>query len=785
MSVVAKITLVGFLIVSAVFPAVGQSVTMSGYVKEASSGEPLVGAVVFTEDLSAGVSANEYGFYSLQIERKEQVIKCSYAGYDTAEAKINPKASLKYDFSLDEDHEMLEAAGVFSRSKREQLTLPQLGKETLSGDLVRSLPALMGEADVIRVIQMMPGVQTPSEGSTGFSVRGGGIDQNLVLMDGAPLYNSGHFLGFVSMFNGDVVKNVQLYKGDFPANFGGRLSSVLDVSTRDGNNSRFRGNLSIGLITSKLSVEGPIVKDKLSFSLAGRRTYVDLFFPLFGEKIPKNSEMFFYDLNAKLSWVAGPKDRVYLSAFSGRDIFGMSMEGFDLDLMRFSFANNVQTLHWSHEFSPKVFFNATLYNSRYNADLDGTMTNTSFNYLTAIRETGLRTGITWYINPNNTVKAGFDAAYYRMDPGDITPSGDQSIIQAMHMPQGYGIMPTLYAQNEQKIGKLTLRYGFRLSSFSTLGEADQRYYDPTTHELTKTVHFDKWKPIKTYVGFEPRISGSFPIDPDLSLKAAYSRSFQYIQQVPVSISGSPVDAWFMASPNIEPQCSDQFSVGLNALFANQALELSLEAFYKNNKNTMDFKENAGVVIDNPEREKLLRFGTSYSYGTEVMLRYDLNRFSGWLSYTWSRAIYDIPELNGGKPYRSPLNHEHSVNFVMSYEFSRQLSASVDWVFYSGAPTTFPNGRFVYGGAYASIYSSRNEESLPNYHRMDLSLTWKSKRRALEKRWGSEWNFSIYNVYARHNAWSMSFLYNHMEDRPQAMKVFLFTIIPSVSYNVYF
>lgn len=785
MSAVVKITLVVFLAVSAVFQAAGQTVTLSGYVKEASSGEPLVGAVVFTEDLSAGVSANEDGFYSLQIERKEQVIKCSYAGYYTAEAKINPKASLKYDFSLDEDHEMLEAAGVFSKSKREQLTLPQLGKETLSGDLVRSLPALMGEADVIRVIQMMPGVQTPSEGSTGFSVRGGGIDQNLVLMDGAPLYNSGHFLGFVSMFNGDVVKNVQLYKGDFPANFGGRLSSVLDVSTRDGNNSRFRGNLSIGLITSKLSVEGPIVKDKLSFSLAGRRTYVDLFFPLFGEKIPKNSEMFFYDLNAKLSWVAGPKDRVYLSAFSGRDIFGMSMEGFDLDLMRFSFANNVQTLHWSHEFSPKVFFNATLYNSRYNADLDGTMTNTSFNYLTAIRETGLRTGITWYINPNNTVKAGVDAAYYRMDPGDITPSGDQSIIQAMHMPHSYGIMPTLYAQNEQKIGRLTLRYGFRLSSFSTLGEADQRYYDPETHELTKTVHFDKWKPIKTYVGFEPRISGSFSIDPDLSLKAAYSRSYQYIQQVPVSISGSPVDAWFMASPNIEPQRSDQFSAGLNALFANQALELSLEAFYKNNKNTMDFKENAGVVIDNPEREKLLRFGTSYSFGTEVMLRYDFDRFSGWLSYTWSRAIYDIPELNGGKPYRSPLNHEHSVNFVMSYEFSRQVSASVDWIFYSGTPTTFPNGRFVYGGVYASIYSSRNEESLPNYHRMDLSLTWKSKRKVLEKRWGSEWNFSIYNVYARHNAWSMSFLYNHVEGRPEAMKVYLFTIIPSVSYNVYF
>ncbi len=780
-----KIAFVLLSMLTVVMPAAAQKAVLSGYVKEASSGEPLIGAVVFTEDLSVGVATNNYGFYSLQIDSKEQVIKCAYAGYLTAEVKINPKTSLKYDFALEEDHVMLEAARVFSKSKREQLTLPQLGKESVTGDLIRKLPALMGEADVIRVIQMMPGVQTPSEGSTGFSVRGGGIDQNLVLMDGAPLYNSGHFLGFMSMFNGDVVKNAQLYKGDFPANFGGRLSSVLDVSTRDGNNSEFKGDFSIGLITSKLAVEGPIVKDKLSFMLAGRRTYMDLFFPLFGNKIPKNTQMYFYDLNGKISWVASPKDRIYLSAFSGKDVFGMSMEDFDLSLMKFSFANHTQTLHWSHEFSPKVFFNTSLYNSRYNAGLDCDMTSTSFNYLTAIGETGLKAGITWYINPQNTVKAGIQAAYYRMDPGDVTPSDEESIVQALHMPQSQSVMPSVYMQNEQKIGKLTLRYGFRLSSFTSLGEADQHYYNPRTHEKDKTVHFDKGKPIKTDIGFEPRISGSLSVSPDFSLKAAYSRSFQYIQQVPISISGSPVDAWFMASPNIEPQCSDQFSAGLNALFANQALELSAEAFYKNNKHTMDFTENPGFVFDDAEREKLLRFGKSYSFGTELMLRYDFDRFGGWVSYTWSRAIYDIPELNGGKPYRSPLNHEHSVNFVLSYDFTRRVSASADWVFYSGAPTTFPNGRFVYGGSYASIYPSRNEDSLPDYHRMDLSLTLKSKRRAEGKPWGSEWNFSFYNAYSRHNAWSLAFLYSKKEERPLAMKVYLFTIIPSISYNVYF
>ena len=779
--------LVVFLLVlfGGLFPAAAQKVVMSGYVKEASSGEPLIGAVVFTEDKSVGVSTNSYGYYSLQIEKKEQVIKCSYSGYITAETRVNPKESFKYDFGLEEDHEVLEASKVFSSSKREQLTIPQLGKESVSAEVIKKIPALMGEADIIRVIQMMPGVQTPSEGSTGFSVRGGGIDQNLILMDGAPLYNSGHFLGFLSMFNGDAVKNAYLYKGDFPASFGGRLSSVLEVSTRDGNNRKFEGNASIGLITSRAAVEGPIIKNKLSFMLAGRRTYMDAFFPLFGEKIPKNTRMYFYDINGKISWIAGPNDRVYLSAFRGRDVFGMSMEEFDLNNMRFNFANNTQTLHWNHVFSPKVFYNFSLYNSRFDDGFYGDLSSAAWDYTAVIRESGVKNGITWYINPSNTFQAGINLAYYRLDQGDVVPIGEESIVQALHLPRSYGLHPSLYVQNEQKIGKLTMRYGFRVASFSSLGEADQKYYDPLTHELTHTKHFDSLEPIKTYFGIEPRLSGSLSLSDDLSLKAAYSRSFQYIQQVPISISGSPIDAWFISSPNIRPQLSDQFSAGVNALFLNQALEVSAEAFYKHNENTMDFKENPGFVFDDAEREGLLRFGKSYSYGTEVMLKYEFDRLSGWLAYTWSKAIFDIPELNGGKPYRSPLNHEHSVNFVMSYDISKRVALSTDWVFYSGAPTTYPTGRFSYGGSYSSIYSFRNEDSMPPYHRMDLSITFKSRRRAAGLPGGSEWNLSVYNAYSRHNAWSLAFMYNREEDEPQALKVYLFTIVPSISYNVYF
>ena len=643
----------------------------------------------------------------------------------------------------------------------------------------------MGESDIIRVIQMMPGVQTPSEGSTGFSVRGGGIDQNLILIDGAPVYNCGHFLGFLSMFNSDAIRGAELYKGDFPAQYGGRISSVLDINTKDGNYHQWGGNASIGLITSKVFVEGPIVPEKLSFMASARSTYLDIFFPLLGDNLPDGTKMFFYDLNAKLSWIAGEKDRVYLSAFSGRDIFALSMDEFDMGKMQFGFSNNTQSLRWNHVYGPALTSDVTLYNSLYRNTLGGDISEASFDYIQGIRESGLKAGWTWYLNQKNTIQAGVGLAYFSIAPGECTPTGETTVVNNVKMAESFAVQPSVYIQNEQKLGPLTMRYGLRYSSFSSLGGTEQRYFDPLTHELTDVVEWKKGKVIKTYAGFEPRASASLTLNDDLSIKGAYSRSYQFLQQARVSITGSPVDTWFTASPNTKPQTSDQFSLGINSLFAGQALELSLEGFYKKSHNAIDFVENAGIVIDNEDREGLLRTGEGWSYGAELMLKYDFTKWNGWLAYTWSKAYYHIPELNDGRKYRSPLNHEHSVNFVLTYDFSKRWSASGEWVFYSGAPTTYPVGRYLYQGKWIPLYSARNEDSLPDYHRMDLSLTYRTKGRAQGKRFSGEWNLSLYNAYSRHNAWSIAFNYNLKEDSAETLKVYLFTIIPSISYNITF
>ena len=758
---------------------------VSGYVRDAETGEPLAQAVIFLEDKSTGVAADGLGFYSLSASVGRHTVYCSYFGYVTEKVVVDFGKSVNLDFNLELDQNELDAATVFSRSKRDEIKLPQMGLERVDAQLVNKMPALMGEADIIRVIQMMPGVQAPSEGSTGFSVRGGGIDQNLILVDGAPVYNCGHFLGFLSMFNGDAVRGADLYKGDFPASYGGRLSSVLDISIKDGNNRVFGGNASIGLLTSKLFLEGPIIPGKLSFMLAGRRTYLDLFFPLLKGRIPDKTKMYFYDFNGKISWIAGENDRVYFSAFSGKDVFGFSMEEFQLGEMVFGFANHTQSLRWNHVHSPKLTSDILLYNSLYRNDISTQMENADFDTRQEISERGVKGTWTWYMNANNTLKGGFQAAWFSVIPGDTTPRNDESVIQAVKIPGNYGLQPSIFAQNEQKIDKLTLRYGLRLTSFMSCGPTEQKYFDPETHELTRTEEIDRIQLISTHFGLEPRVSASFALTDALSFKGSWARTSQFLQQARISITGSPLDAWFTVSPNVKPQRSNQFSLGVNALLFKEALQVSLEGFYKGNRNTMDFADNPGLVMADPDREGLLRFGTSQSYGTELMIKLDLARWSGWLAYTWSKAWYNIPELNNGNPYPSPLNHEHAVNFVLSYDFTKQWSASTEWVFYSGAPTTYPVGRYNFMGKWIPVYSSRNEDRLPDYHRMDLSVTYRTPRRVAGKRGSAEWNLSLYNAYSRHNAWSIAFNYNLEEKKAETYKLYLFTIIPSISCNIKF
>ena len=757
----------------------GRKYTVSGHVKDAGTGEMMIGAVVNPAGSTVGAVTNAYGFYSLQLQEGEYDLSCSSLGYDADTLRIVLKGNLRQDFSLNESALTLEGSKVTATSKREKLLRPETSIVNLSGDFIKKVPVLFGETDIIKVIQLMPGVQAPSEGSTGFSVRGGGVDQNLVLMDEAPVFNAGHFMGFFSVFNNDAVKTGDLYKGDISAKYGGRLSSLLDVHTIDGNMQEFGGSLSVGLISSKALLEGPIVKDKASFMVAARRTYIDMFFPLF--EVLKNDRLYFYDVNAKANWIINDNNRLYLSVFRGKDVFAMSnSELTDLDL-DMGFANNTQSLRWNHIFSPKLFSNFTLLNSFYDFITMLEYSATDVDMGSNLHNQGFKADFNWFANGSNTVSFGFQGNRYVISPAEFRPRSE-GIFSEYTYPLTTALAPDFYLQNEQKIGpKVTLRYGVRLSNFATVGERVQRYYNEA-HTLDHTEEFAKGETVKAWHALEPRFSSSFSITPSMSVKAAYSRNVQYIQQAVYSISGSPLDIWFSASPNIKPQVSDQYTLGFFKNFLDDAIETSVELFYKDNRNTIDFKDHPNVIM-NEDMEAEIRTGSSFARGAEFMVKYEKGKFDGWVSYTLSQARYKIPEINGGKPYDSPMNHKHSVSVVGTYRFGKRLSASADWVYYSGAPTTYPSGVYQVGGARIPLYSERNRDHFPDYHRLDLSLTLQGKRVPAGQRWHGEWNLSVYNIYSRHNAWALDFHYNDATEEITAQKVYLFTAIPSISYTL--
>ena len=757
----------------------GRKYTVSGHVKDAGSGEVMIGAVVNPAGSTIGTSTNAYGFYSLQLPEGEYDLCCSSLGYDADTLHISLRANLRQDFLLGESAMTLEGSTVTATSKREKLLRPETSIVNLSGDFIKKVPVLFGETDIIKVIQLMPGVQAPSEGSTGFSVRGGGVDQNLVLMDEAPVFNAGHFMGFFSVFNNDAVKTGDLYKGDISAKYGGRLSSLLDVHTIDGNMQEYGGSLSIGLISSKALLEGPIVKDKASFMVAARRTYIDMFFPLL--EVLKDDRLYFYDVNAKANWIINDNNRLYFSVFRGKDVFAMSnSEITDLDL-DMGFANNTQSLRWNHIFSPKLFSNFTLLNSFYDFTTMLEYSATDIDMGSNLHNQGFKADFNWFLNGSNTISFGLQGNRYVISPAEFRPRSE-GIFSEYTYPLTTALAPDFYLQNEQKIGpKVTLRYGVRLSNFATVGERNQRYYNEQ-HALDHTEQFAKGETVKAWHALEPRFSSSFSITPSMSFKAAYSRNVQYIQQAVYSISGSPLDIWFSASPNIKPQVSDQYTIGLFKNFLGDDLETSVELFYKDNRNTIDFKDHPNVLM-NEDMEAEIRTGTSFARGAEFMVKYEKDKFDGWVSYTLSQARYKIPEINGGKPYDSPMNHKHSVSVVGTYRFGKRLSASADWVYYSGAPTTYPSGVYEVGGTRIPLYSERNRDHFPDYHRLDLSLTLQGKRVPAGQRWHGEWNLSVYNVYSRHNAWALDFHYDDATEEVTAQKVYLFTAIPSISYTL--
>ncbi len=751
---------------------------LSGYVKDKSNGEELIGATVVIKELNRGAVTNSYGYYSFSLNPGDYTVVYSFIGYNSIEQKVNLSSNVKLTVELSEESTLLAEVVVSREKPNANVTRAEMSATRLDIKSIQRMPALMGEVDVIKAIQLLPGVKSVAEGSSGFSVRGGATDHNLILLDEATVYNASHLMGFFSVFNNDAVKDVKLYKGDIPASSGGRLASLLDVRMREGNHKDFSLTGGVGTISSRLTIEGPILSENTSFLVSGRRTYADIFLPLASNPDIRNNRLYFYDLNLKLNHRIDDNNRLFISGYFGRDIFKS-------EFAQFGFGNQTLSLRWNHLFGQKLFLNTTAIYSNYNYFI-GTPEGeaSSFIWKSSMEDYSLKFDFNYFANSNNTVRFGLQTTYHFMQPGNAKGTGTESILSEILIPNNYSLEHGIYAQNEQSVGdKLTLKYGLRLSAHQNIGKAKVYSYN-SSYQVSDSVFYDNGELFKTYINLEPRIGAVYSFNQSQSVKGSYSRTVQYIQQASNSNAGTPLDVWFTASPNVKPQYADQFAIGFFQNFLNNSLETSVEGYFKDMWNVIDFKEFANMLL-NDKLEGELRTGTAEAYGIELMARYTGKKINGWVSYTYSKVSRNIETINNGKSYPAPYDKPHDVSIVFNYEHSPKWTLSANWVFSNGVPATFPSARYEIMGNILPLYTSRNSFRYPNYHRLDIAVSYRP--RALKaKKWQSEWNLSIYNVYNRKNAWAINFVQD--EENPSityAEKTYLFSIIPSITYNFKF
>jgi len=755
-----------------------KSFSVSGYVKDAATGEVLIAASVYIKELGSGTVTNPYGFYSIGLNKGSYTIGVSYIGYNTFEQILDLNSDLILNIELKPEARQLEEVVISSVKKNNNVSSLETGTSQLQIESIRRIPAFMGEVDVIKAIQLLPGVAVTSEGSSGFSVRGGASDQNLILLDEATVYNASHLIGFFSVFNNDAIKDAKLYKGDIPASAGGRLSSLLEVRMKDGNSKNFSATGGIGTISSRLTLEGPIINEKTSFLISGRRMYADIFLPLAKNKDLKNNKLHFYDLNAKVNHIINDNNRIFISGYAGRDVFKNEFAGMD-------YGNNTITLRWNHLFSKRLFSNFSFIRANYDYEL-GTQAERpdGFEWKSNLEDHSVKADFTYYLSPGNIIKFGAATTYHHFLPGSARGTGSESLFSEFILPDNFALEHGIYAMSENKIGKnLSIKYGLRTSIFQNVGKATVYNFDEAYSSIDSTV-YESMDFYNSFSGLEPRLGITYMLGEFTSIKASYARTRQYIQLAQNSTAGTPLDIWFSASKNIKPQVSDQVSLGLFRNFADNSIETSIEGYYKKMTNTIDFKDHAALLL-NPKLEGETRIGESWSGGIEFLVTLNLNKLNGWVGYTLSRTERTIAEINDGKPYAAPYDKPHNISVVLNYPITKKLHAGANWVYSTGNPVTFPTGRYEILGAVLPIYSKRNAYRMPDYHRLDLSLTY-SKMPKPGKKWQSEWNFSLYNAYGRHNAWAINFVQD--ENDPNITKAeltYLFSYIPSITYNFKF
>ena len=748
---------------------------LSGHIRNGATGEALAGATVYVLPAGTGTTSNALGFYSLALPEGKHSIGYNFLGYSQHEEKIELAGNTTLDISLVPEAVAIDNIVVNSVRPNANVVMPEMSTAILSAQAIKSIPALMGEVDIVKAIQLMPGVQSVAEGSTGFSVRGSNYDQNLILLDDATIYNTSHLMGFFSVFNNDVVQDVKLYKGDMPAAYGGRLSSLLDVQTRDGNDHKFAFTGGIGLISSRLALEGPLVKEKVSVIAAGRRSYFEVFKPF--SKELKDKTAHFYDLNLKVAYKINPNNRITLSGYMGDDKYGM--EGASLD-----FGNKAYSLRWSHVFNWRFNSVLTFTGSKYNYDISTRFVEQVSEKATSeMGNYGLKADLTHTIGYANRLNFGYHILRHSSMPGHFRGTGNNNILATMRLPENYALEQAAYISNETKIReKLILKYGLRFTGFHNISNGKPVNY-LENYMVAHTETYVRGRIYNNQYSWEPRLGVLYAFNDRNSVKASYTRTSQFIQMASNSSAGSPLDVWFQASQNVRPQLSDQYSLGYYRNFADNEYELSVEAYYKDFRNAIDFKDHADLVL-NENIEEEFRFGTGYAYGFEVMLRKNGGRLNGWISYSFARSMKKIDEVNNEKWYRSPFDKPINISIVASYRISPEWTVSGTWVCYSGTPTTFPEGRYRIENNYVPIYGERNTARFPTYHRLDLSATWTLSKP--ESKFYSDLNFSIYNVYGRKNPWMVYFKWDEATpDTLYGEMMYLFAFVPSVTWNFKF
>lgn len=782
-----------FLFVAQIFFS-QEKVTINGTVYDNNSNETLIGVSLYFPELKTGTTTNEYGFYSITVPKGNYKIQVSYLGFKSIIENLNLTVNVTKNFKLEEETESLDEIIIESDIEKLNIKTPQMSVNKLTAATIKQIPVVLGESDIIKSIILLPGVTSAGEGASGFNVRGGAADQNLILLDEAIVFNSSHVFGFFSVFNPDVIKDVKLYKGGIPARYGGRLSSVLDIYQKEGNSKEFKLTGGIGLVSSRLLAEGPIEKEKSSFLIGGRASYAHLFLPLFDN----DNTAYFYDLNSKVNYRFNKKNNLFLSTYFGKDVFGIS------DNFVNKYGNNVLNLRWNHLFSDKLFSNLSIIYSDYFYGL--TLDFVGFEWDSGITNFNLKYDFKHYLNNTFTLNYGINNIYIKFNPGKIIPNRPDSGIQPEKLIDKYANEFAAYIDAEHRISdKLTLQYGLRFSNFTRLGQDElnvyanneaviynQQFKKYESASPTGTESFSRSDVLASFINFEPRFSLSYLLSDESSVKLSYNRMAQYLHLLSNTASPTPLDVWAPSGRFIKPQLLDQFAAGYFKSIKGGDYSLETEVFYKDIQNRIDYINGANLIANN-EIETVILNGQARAYGLEVLFKKNEGNFKGWLAYTLSRSEQQTPGrntnepgINQGKWYSTPFDKTHDLSLNASYELSKKWTFNANFLFQTGQPTNYPVGQYEVQGLNVPIFDDdrRNADRLPAYHRFDISATLTPEKNK-NRKWQTEWVFGFYNLYGRQNAASINFRQNRETLRNEAIQTSIFGIVPSVTYNFKF